>query len=118
MSYKTLFWGCFGISLLLFFSPISTGSAGGYGLDKDFHAAIFAALIYSALKAFPNLKLSAFAGLAFYGFTVEYIQGRYFPLRHFDWLDITADITGLLIGSFLYWIFKKKPQTANEPKDF
>lgn len=104
-TYKTIFWIAFAASLILFFTPIRADVGGGYGLDKDVHAAIFAAMVYSGMRAFSDKKTLAVVCLAVYAYAVEYVQGKYFPLRHFDWLDITADIVGLIIGLIFYAIF-------------
>ena len=102
--YKAIFILIFLISAFLFFAPIHTAVGSGFNADKIVHAAIFAALVYSALKAFPRVKILAVISLCFYGYAVEFIQGKFLPRRHFDWMDITADVVGLVIGLLVFVI--------------
>lgn len=107
---KIIFALLFLFSVVLFFAPIHSSAGGGFGLDKIVHAAIFAALVYTALRAFPRQKLITVVLLCLYAYMVEYIQGKFLPLRHFDWMDITSDIVGLGIGLvvFIFDFFRAK----------
>jgi len=97
-SVKIFFWLAFVFSAVLFFLPISTSGQDGFGLDKVVHAVIFFLLFLFGRKAFPGKTWLVLFALIFYAFAVEYIQGNYLPLRHFDWYDITADGIGLAAG--------------------
>ncbi len=42
-----------------------------------------------------------------YGFVLECIQGALIEGRHFDYLDIIANIIGSFIGSYLFYLLRK-----------
>ena len=103
-THKYAFWIAFVISAVLFFTPMSVGGRDGFGMDKIVHAGTFFALTVLSLKAFPSKKPFAVVLLLGYMFATEFIQGRYLPLRHFDWWDITFDSIGLILGILVYLI--------------
>jgi len=114
---QIFFWLAFAASLLLFFTPVPTGGRDEFDLDKVMHIAVFFTLILTARSAYPNKKIVFAIILVAYAFISEFIQGKYLPLRHFDWYDIIADLIGLALGSFTIFIFfktKSDEQNKNE----
>ena len=100
--HKFAFWIAYAISAVLFFTPMSVGGGDGFGVDKVVHAGMFFVLPFLLLKAFPGRKPYAVVLLLVYMFATEFVQGRYLPLRHFDWYDITFDTIGLVLGILVY----------------
>ena len=114
---QIFFWLAFTASLLLFFTPVPTGGRDEFDLDKVMHIAVFFTLILTARFAYPNKKIVFAVILVVYAFVSEFIQGRYLPLRHFDWYDIAADLIGLAAGLLAILIFfsrKVVEQNKNE----
>ncbi|OGE80691.1 MAG: hypothetical protein A2826_01140 [Candidatus Doudnabacteria bacterium RIFCSPHIGHO2_01_FULL_43_23] len=104
---KIIFWVSFAASIVLFFTPIDVGGKDGFGLDKVLHAIVFLILVITAFLAFTRRKVLGIVLLLSYAFAVEYIQGKYLPLRHFDWYDITADSIGISLGLIFSHLLKK-----------
>ena len=101
---KIIFWVSFVASIALFFAPIDVGGRDGFGLDKVLHAIVFLILVITSFLAFPRKKVLVIILLLVYAFAIEYIQGKYLPLRHFDWYDITADSIGISLGMILLFL--------------
>ena len=113
MKSKYLFWIVFVISLALLFAPLSVGGRDGFGLDKIVHGIIFILLAFFSLKSFPKKKIPSLVLLFAYAFATEYIQGEFFPLWHFDWLDIISDSFGLVTGAAIYMYQFPSPPKAD-----
>jgi VanZ family protein len=95
---------------ILFFLPGSafpkTNWLSKIWFDKWVHIGLFALLIFLMCWAFEiNNKrsfLTVLAIAAVYGISVELIQDQFVLNRSFDWGDWLADITGSLLGVFVW----------------
>jgi VanZ family protein len=102
---KIAFWIVLIISFVLFFAPLPVGNTRT-GFDKVVHAFVFEALVFLSFAAFPRKKFLMLLVFVAYAVGSEFIQGRFLPLRHFDWYDVTADLIGVATGLAIYfWNF-------------
>lgn len=84
---------------MLFLAPLPVPAGSTSGLDKIAHATIFGLLLVSSFKAYPRRsKVFLVAALAAYALGVELAQGTTLIARNFEWRDILADLTGLVLG--------------------
>ena len=75
------------------------------GIDKLLHLSIFAMLGFTFMAAYPKIKFSYFIQIMIiYGMLTEILQDEMHWGRSLEFLDLVADIIGILIG---YFIFKK-----------
>jgi VanZ like family len=80
--------------------------------DKWVHIGLFAVLIFLWKSAFNwndykyNFILLSLALI--YGFAVEFIQLYWIPNRSFDLFDVLADMTGSILGLFVWLRVYKK----------
>ena len=75
------------------------------GIDKLLHLSIFAMLGFTFMAAYPKIKFSYFIQIMIiYGILTEILQDEMHWGRSLEFLDLVADIIGILIG---YFIFKK-----------
>lgn len=75
--------------------------------DKLLHAAGFAGLTLSGLKAYPSKPAWILASMAIYGASTEVLQGLLTLSREASVLDWLADITGSFVA---YYYFQKIAQ--------
>lgn len=79
------------------------------GIDKILHLSIFALLGFCFTAAFPKTKFSIFIYIMLiYAFLTELIQDEMGLGRSMEFLDIVADIIGVLIGYALYNTLRKR----------
>ncbi len=97
------------ISLLALFAPKDTVGVETTlsipGLDKIGHFILFAIWAYLIAKAISERKMSInpliFCGaFALFAILTEVIQNQIG--RSFEWLDVLADIIGIIIGLLIY----------------
>lgn len=97
-----VFITCIVITLItvLSLSPLPKLPAAA-GSDKAHHFIAYAALIFPVAVAVVRIKslIAFFIGFAFYSGLIEIIQP--YVNRYGEWLDMAANITGLLIGILL-----------------
>ncbi len=108
-------------SILLFstFLSLSIQIEGVSYTDKLSHMFAYFTLILTLLFAYhkngmlqgTNWLLLILA-CSTYGVVLEFIQYSLFPNRYFEWLDVLANVSGALIGSFTFRLFRnvKKEQ--------
>jgi len=84
--------------------------------DKWVHTGFFALLIFLWGSAFNNgsrhFALFLFTAIALYAVLVEIIQKEWIPARSFDVYDIIADITGAVLG---LWVWGRIGYKKNRP---
>ena len=116
--YKSVAVAWFIIMCILFFLPGSDLPQANWldaiYFDKWVHIGLFAVLIFLWRSSFDLdfdhynwiLLLSALL----YGLSVEFIQKYWIPNRSFDLFDLLADMTGSILGLFV-WLraIKNKP---------
>lgn len=79
------------------------------GIDKILHLSIFTFLGFSFIAAFPKIRFFYFIQIiVIYGMLTEILQDEMDWGRSLEFLDLVADIIGVLIG---YFIFKKLQRT-------
>lgn len=75
------------------------------GIDKVLHLCIFAMLGFCFMAAFPRIKFIYFIQIMLiYGMLTEILQDEMLWGRSLEFLDLVADIIGVLIG---YFVFQK-----------
>ena len=75
------------------------------GIDKLLHLSIFTMLGFTFMAAYPKIKFSFFIQIMMiYGMLTEILQDEMHYGRSLEFLDLVADMVGVLIG---YFIFKK-----------
>jgi len=98
------------VSLAVLFTPGSDVPVAPHGVDKLVHASLFAALALSGRWAGVR-RTPLVALLVLYGAGSEVVQGLA-PLDRDasvgDWL---ADVTGILLGSFLWDVRSRRRST-------
>ncbi len=81
--------------------------------DKLSHVFAYLVLIVTLLLAFHKnellrttnwILLIIFCSL--YGILLEYLQYSVFPNRYFEWLDAVANVSGALIGSLTFRLWR------------
>lgn len=112
--YRILFVMAFLASVFLFFYPVSTGGADRFDLDKVVHAVVFCLLAFFAMRGFLRARHVIIFFIVVYAGLIEYIQGAYLPLRHFDWYDITFDLVGIVLGLMLFSFTKHAYKPAQK----
>ncbi|MDP2458184.1 VanZ family protein [Kaistella sp. SH40-3] len=79
------------------------------GIDKVLHLSIFTFLGFTFMAAFPKIKFFYFIQIMMlYGMLTEILQDEMHWGRSLEFLDLIADMVGVLIG---YFIFKKFERT-------
>ena len=79
--------------------------------DKWVHIGFFVVLLLLwlwALMPFKNAVLWFFIAASAYGISVEFIQDRFVPNRSFDIGDWIADMTGAVLGIWIWLRYIKK----------
>ena len=85
-------------------------------IDKAAHCIFYAVLVFLilwAVKACNNdvtghIKYKVITVSIFYGVIIEYLQFQFFEDRHFEILDIMANIIGSFLGFILFNVLKTK----------
>lgn len=73
------------------------------GIDKILHLCIFALLGFSFMVAFPKIKFVYFIQvMLIYGLLTEILQDEMNWGRSLEFLDLVADIVGVLVGFFVF----------------
>ena len=70
------------------------------GWDKLNHLLAFGAMAWLACKAFPQRLTAVLCALLVYGALIEVMQS-WTPSRSAEWLDLFADMFGILLGWML-----------------
>ena len=70
------------------------------GWDKSNHLLAFAVMAWLGCKAFPQRLAVMLLGLLAYGALIEIMQS-FTPNRSAEWLDMFADLLGILLGLVL-----------------
>ena len=79
------------------------------GIDKVLHLSIFTFLGFTFMATFPKIKFFYFIQIMMlYGMLTEILQDEMHWGRSLEFLDLVADMVGVLIG---YFIFKKFERT-------
>ncbi|MFK7954327.1 MAG: VanZ family protein [Ekhidna sp.] len=98
-----------GILLLSTVFAVPIQIEGVSGIDKVEHAFAYFVLTFSFLLAFHKAKknrikivISVIVLSAFYGLCLEYVQYYFFEYRLFEWKDALANLTGVLLGLFIF----------------
>ncbi len=87
---------------------------GVNNLDKIEHCFAYTVLILSFLVAYKKggiltkkkiLKVIIFSII--YGFSLELIQYSFFSHRFFEWIDVLANLLGVIIGYGLFILFSR-----------
>jgi hypothetical protein len=92
-----LFCGALAANLVLLFWPDGVGAGGPDHLDKAAHAASFAVLAWTGLRAGLPVRLLAVALSAHAG-SSELVQAALLPGRSGDVWDVVADLAGVALG--------------------
>ena len=93
---RLLFAGTVLVQLLVLYLPRAP-AAGGPGLDKLVHAAVFGAVLWAGLRCgFPTVPLVV--ALLAHAVLSEVLQERLLPNRSGDPLDVVADTVGVLLA--------------------
>lgn len=109
-------------AIVIFFLSITPGNelpeVNFWEIDKFVHIGVYSILGFLTAMGqrkqyqgkIPRWRLWKVAGLgiSIYGILIELIQGAFIPDRHFDVLDIIANIIGSITGISLYLIFFHK----------
>ncbi len=96
------FAGAAAVSAVVLFAPNpDVPGAGVPGLDKVVHAALFAALTFTGLRARLPARWFIPAVLG-YALASEAIQGWVLPERSGDPRDLLADAVGVALGAWLH----------------
>lgn len=79
------------------------------GIDKVLHLSIFTFLGFAFMATYPKIKFFYFIQIMMlYGMLTEILQDEMHWGRSLEFLDLVADMVGVLIG---YFIFKKLERT-------
>ena len=78
-----------------------------YHFDKIAHLIAYAGLSFLIMRDIGQ-KWQTLAFCLIYGLIIEIVQGKYFETRHFDILDLFANIIGAIVGIRIFYIIKKK----------
>lgn len=93
-----------------FYLPDAPSSVGGVslgGLDKLYHAGVFALTIWALgrllapVRRFP-MGWVVLAG-ALHAVLIELVQGALLPHRSADAADVLADLVGVALGVLIWW---------------
>lgn len=83
-------------------------------LDKVIHAGLFLALSTAAYWAFPRKYAAAFWGLAVYGALTEGLQHWLTVTRHASFMDLVANLTGIVLCVLIISLLRREPLTKDE----
>ena len=94
---RALFAGALLVNLVVLFWPSGVGGGGPDHVDKLVHAASFAALAWTGMRAGLPAGLLLVA-LAAHAVTSEVVQATVLPDRSGDPWDVVADLVGVAVG--------------------
>ena len=85
-----------------------------WNVDKLGHLVVYAIHCFLLLRGYRHLTkeilnrqvISALLWSVFLGFSLEIIQYSFFPDRHFDILDLIANIIGSIVGLIIFKLLK------------
>lgn len=97
--WLTLSFGLAGIIAMLTLMPQVEMPAGPRGIDKLYHVAAFAALVFPTSLLRPELWRSAGFLAISYGVVIEIVQPAF--ARSGDISDLLADVLGVAVGIIL-----------------
>ena len=114
--YKTVAISWLLVMSFLFFLPGSALPKANWleeiYFDKWVHIGLFAILIFLWRSSFDldfsNYNLLLLFSALVYGFLVELIQLYWVPNRSFDLYDVLADMTGSILGLYIWMRAYKK----------
>jgi hypothetical protein len=108
IKWRWIFISCLTLVITVSLMPVN-GTGWFPGQDKLMHAITFAALFLIGSQAFPRPKFcwQLFLGLLAYGTLIEWLQGKT-GYRSMEAWDVVADLSGLVIGSFIVFFCTKK----------
>jgi VanZ family protein len=85
--------------------------------DKAQHAFGFAWLAFLGLLSYPRRPAVVAVSLLAYGGAIELAQAAT-GWRYGEWLDLTADGVGILLGTLAWWLLRRMAQPATlKPQD-
>lgn len=95
---------------VLAFAPLQETPLLSY--DKGNHILAFFVMAWLADLSWPGRRyaLARWSWLLSYGLLIEVIQ-RELPLRHFSWLDVSADVLGIALYCVTRTAFKRYRST-------
>lgn len=98
----------YGLLALATYSGLSRGGLEltAIASDKVLHWAGYTGLLVFGRVAHGRRPVAVFSGLFLYSIGIEIIQ-YFLPYRSFEVLDILANLTGLVTGSLLWWLFRR-----------
>ena len=108
IKWRWVFISCLTLVIIVSLMPVN-GTGWFPGQDKLMHTITFAALFLIGSQAFPRPKFcwQLFLGLLAYGALIEWLQGKT-GYRSMEAWDVVADLSGLVIGSFIVFFHTKK----------
>tara|TARA_R110002073_G_scaffold230034_3_gene390963 strand:+ start:507 stop:881 length:375 start_codon:yes stop_codon:yes gene_type:complete len=102
-----------GILLLSTVLSVSFQIEGVTYTDKLSHTFAYFLLISTLLMAFykndilqGSYWLLLMIACSAYGVFLEFVQYSFFPIRYFEWLDALANVSGVLVGGFIFAVFR------------
>jgi VanZ family protein len=99
-SRRRWFWfgAALAVQLVTLYTPRVPNEGGGHGLDKLVHAAVFAAVVWTARRAgLPYLWVVVLCAL--HAPLSEWVQSHFLPQRDGSVSDALADLVGVAIGA-------------------
>lgn len=106
------------VSLYAFFRQAPFKVPAQYpGLDKAIHVALFSLLTGHILQWInrPAAKWAGCVGVIGFALASEYAQAMWLPQRDFSLEDLAANITGVVVGISLYWLYRTRHPFARRP---
>jgi VanZ family protein len=88
------------VQLVALYAPRAPSEGGSQGLDKVVHAAIFAAVVWTARRAGIPLRWVVVV-CAIHAPLSEWVQSHFLPHRDGSVLDALADLVGVAVGAAL-----------------
>ena len=101
--HRFFYYFTYGLTVLVLVTGLIPVSVGGFrlpGLDKVLHMGTYCTLCFFYLKLFPGSLIRVMGSLFLYGLFIEVLQGMT-SYRSFEWLDLVANGSGLVLGEML-----------------
>ena len=94
--FQLAFWGCVLVVTWLAFAPLA--EPAGFSWDKANHVLAFCVMAALADAGYPGRgrELPRWGLLLGYGLVIELVQWQ-LPYREFSWLDLVANVIGVLL---------------------
>jgi VanZ family protein len=94
--FRLALWGCVLVVAWLAFAPVA--EPVGFSWDKANHVLAFCVMAALADAGYPgrDRELPRWALLLGYGLVIELVQWP-LPYRDFSWLDLVANVVGVLL---------------------